>query len=65
VAAKTSDDDPHPGLAFMINSPWSNQLVRDDVCDTSISGSKRIAARVSPSEGNVTQVSEIFQRMRA
>ena len=65
VAAKTSDDDPHPGLAFMINSPWSNQLVRDDVCDTSIPGFKRIAARVSPSEENVTQISELLQRMRA
>jgi formylmethanofuran dehydrogenase subunit D len=65
VAAKTSDDEPHPGLAFMINSPWSNQLVRDDVCDTSIPGFKRIAARVSPSEENVNQISEILQRMRA
>ena len=49
VAAKISDDDPHPGLAFMINSPWSNQLVRDDVCDPSMPGFKRIAASVSPS----------------
>jgi formylmethanofuran dehydrogenase subunit D len=65
VAAKTSDDDSHQGLAFMINSPWSNQLVRDDVCDTSIPGFKRIAVRVSPSEENVTQISEILQRMRA
>jgi len=65
VAAKTSDDEPHPGLAFMINSPWSNQLVRDDVCDTSIPGFKKIAARVSPSEENVTQISELLQRMRA
>ncbi len=31
VAVKASEDDPHPGLAFMVNSPWSNQLVRDDV----------------------------------
>ncbi len=65
VAAKTSDDDPHPGLAFMISSPWSNQLVRDDFCNASIPGFKRIAARVSPSEENATQVSEILQRMRA
>lgn len=64
VAVKTSDDE-HPGLAFMINSLWSNQLVRDDVCDTSIPGFKRIAARVSPSEENVTQISELLQRMRA
>ncbi|VVB67582.1 Molydopterin dinucleotide binding domain protein [uncultured archaeon] len=65
VAAKTSDDDPHPGLAFMINSPWYNQLVRDDACDASIPGFKRIAARVSFSEESATQVSEILQRMRA
>jgi formylmethanofuran dehydrogenase subunit D len=65
VAAKTADDDPHPGLAFMISSLWSNQLVRDDACDTSIPGFKRIAARVSPSEENVTQISEILQMMRA
>ncbi len=65
VAVKISDGDPHPGLAFMISSPWSNQLVRDDVCDTSIPGFKRIAAHISPSEENVTQISEILQRIRA
>jgi formylmethanofuran dehydrogenase subunit D len=65
VTVKTSEDDPHPGLAFMVNSPWSNQLVRDDVCETSIPGFKRISAQVSPSGENVTQISELFQRMRA
>jgi formylmethanofuran dehydrogenase subunit D len=65
VAAKTSDDDPHPGLAFMISSPWANQLVRDDVCDTSVPGFKRISAQVSPSGENVTSISELFKRMKA
>jgi formylmethanofuran dehydrogenase subunit D len=65
VAAKASDDDPHPGLAFMIGSPWSNQLVRDDVCDTSVPGSKSISAQVSPSGENVTSISELFQRIKA
>jgi len=65
VAVKTSDDDPHPGLAFMVNSPWSNQLVSDDVCTASIPGFKRISARISPSWENVTQISELFQKMRA
>ena len=65
VAVKASEDDPHPGLTFMVNSPWSNQLVRDDVCDTSISGFKGISAQVSPSEENVTHISELFQRMKA
>jgi formylmethanofuran dehydrogenase subunit D len=65
VVAKTSDDDPHPGLAFMTNSPWANQLVGDDLCETSIPGFKRIAARVSPAEESITSVFDILQRMRA
>ncbi len=65
VAVKVSEDDPHPGLALMVNSPWSNQLVRDDVCMASIPGFKRISAQVSPSGVNVTQISELFQRMKA
>ena len=65
VAVKTSEDDPHPGLAFMVNSPWSNQLVSDDVCTTSIPGFKRISALVSLSGENVTQISELFQMMLA
>jgi formylmethanofuran dehydrogenase subunit D len=64
VAAKTSDDDPHPGLAFMIHSPWSNQLIGNDVCDQDSLVFKKISARVSTTEENVTQVSEILQRMR-
>lgn len=65
VTVKTSEDDPHSGLAFMVNSPWSNQLVRDDVCMASIPGFKRISAHVSPSGENVTQIAELFQRMKA
>lgn len=64
VAAKTSDDDSHPGVAFMIHSPWSNQLIGEDVCDTNILGFKKISAKVSLTEENVTQVSEILQRMQ-
>ena len=65
VAVKTSEDDPHPGLAFMVYSPWSNQLVSDDVCTASIPGFKRISAQVSPSGENVTQISKLFQMMLA
>jgi formylmethanofuran dehydrogenase subunit D len=65
AAAKTSEDDPHPGLAFMTDSPWSNQLVRDDICETSIPGFKRIEAVVSPTEEAITQITELLQRMRA
>jgi formylmethanofuran dehydrogenase subunit D len=65
VAAKSSDDEPHAGLAFMINSVWSNQLLRDDLCNTSVPGFKGITARVAPSQGEVTQISEIVPRLRA
>lgn len=65
VAVKASEDDPHPGLGFMVDSPWSNQLVRDDICTASIPGAKRITAQVSPSGEKVTLISELFQRMKA
>ena len=66
VAAKTSEDDAHPGLAFMYNSPWSNQLVSDAVCDTSIPGFKSIKATLSAAEQNdVTQISELQARMQS
>jgi formylmethanofuran dehydrogenase subunit D len=65
AAAKASEDEPHPGLAFMTNSPWSNQLVRDDVCETSIPGFKRIEAVVSPTDEAITQITELLQRMMA
>jgi formylmethanofuran dehydrogenase subunit D len=68
VAAKTSEtseNDPHPGLAFMNNSPWSNQLVSDAVSDTSIPGFKNIKATVSAAKENVTQISELLARMQS
>jgi formylmethanofuran dehydrogenase subunit D len=65
VAAKSSDDEPHAGLAFMINSVWSNQLLRDDICNARVPGFKGITARVAPSQGEVTQIPEILQRLRA
>jgi formylmethanofuran dehydrogenase subunit D len=65
VAAKTSDDEPHAGLAFMINSVWSNQLLRDDICNASVPGFKGITAKVEPSQEEVTRISEIVQRLRA
>lgn len=64
VTAKVSDDEPHPGLAFMTNSPWSNQLVRDDTCDMGIPEFKGIVAKVAPSGERVTEISELLQRMK-
>ncbi|MDD2837281.1 MAG: molybdopterin dinucleotide binding domain-containing protein [Methanothrix sp.] len=65
VAAKTSEDEPHPGLAFMYNSPWSNQLVSDEICEGSIPGFKSIKATLSIAEGNITQIAELQARMQS
>jgi formylmethanofuran dehydrogenase subunit D len=67
VAARISEDDAHPGLAFMYNSPWSNQLVSDVAPDCSIPGNKRIKAVISAVGENtkITQISEIQARMQS
>ena len=64
VAARSSEDDAHPGLAFMYNSPWSNQLVSDDICN-GIPGFKSIKATLSIAEGNITQIAELQARMQS
>lgn len=69
VTARLSDEEPHPqphpGLAFMINSPWSNQLVGDQVDETSIPEFKNISAQVTPTEEQVTEMKELLERIRA
>jgi len=64
VAVRQTEDDPHPGLAFMTNSPWSNQLVNDDIFETGIPGFKRITANASASKEDITKVSDLLQRIR-
>lgn len=63
VSARASEDS-HPGLAFMRNSPWSNQLVSDATCEAGIPGFKGIKASVQPAEAAVTDISEILTRMK-
>ena len=65
VAAKTSEDDPHPGLAFMIRSPWSNQLMKDDACEPGSPGFNEISGNVLPSAESSTKIPELFQKIRA
>jgi len=66
VAARISEEDePHPGIAFMITSPWSNQLIREDICNISIPGYKRVSAKVSPSGEAATHISDLFKRITA
>jgi len=67
VAAKTSEDDAHPGLAFMYNSPWSNQLVSDAASEGGIPGFKSIKATLSTAVENldITPISEIQARLQS
>jgi formylmethanofuran dehydrogenase subunit D len=65
VTARLSDDEPHPGLAFMIDSPWSNQLVGDPVDETGIPEFKNISAMVDPTEEQVTEMKELLEMIRA
>ncbi|MEL6048245.1 molybdopterin dinucleotide binding domain-containing protein [Methanothrix soehngenii] len=63
--ATASADKPHPGLVFMIKSPWSNQLEGDESCPAGASGFRGIQAQISPSSESITQMDEILQRLRA
>jgi formylmethanofuran dehydrogenase subunit D len=65
VTARPSEEEPSPGLAFMTNSPWSNQLVEGEVDRSSIPDFKRIRADASPTDEAVTKISEILERLRA
>jgi formylmethanofuran dehydrogenase subunit D len=66
VAAKASAEEAHPGVAFMNNSPWSNQLAAEPGCEGGIVGWKSIRASVSRVEGdaNVTPITELFSRIK-
>ena len=66
VAAKASAEEAHPGVAFMNNSPWSNQLVAEPGCEGGIPGWKSIRTNVSRAEGdaNVTPITELFSRIK-
>jgi len=64
VNAAAADDEPHPQIAYMTASPWSNQLLPEDFCsrDQPWTG---IAASISPTDESVTQISELLQKMQA
>jgi formylmethanofuran dehydrogenase subunit D len=70
VAAKTDEEQAHPGLAFMYNSPWSNHLVSEaspgPSCSACIPGFKSIKAAVSPAaaDQSLTGIGELFARMK-
>ncbi len=65
TARLSEEDEEHPGLAFMPNSPWSNQLVSGDAGTSKIPEFKRIRAEVSATDKEVDTISELVEKIRA
>lgn len=62
VVAKLSED-PHPGLAFMPNSPWSNRIIPAETDDTKIPNFKNVVARITVSKENVPDIEDLLREI--
>lgn len=62
VTAQSSGyEEAHPGIAYMVNSPWSNALVPDETGGTGVPKFKDFEATVQGAKGEkVTGIKEIF-----
>ena len=56
---ETKRDEPG-GVAFMINSPWSNSLVSDDTGGKGIPEFKNITARISLTKDEITKIESLI-----
>ena len=59
VEVKESKKNEPGGLAFMVNSPWSNSLVSDETGGKGIPEFKHIMARISHSKEEISCLSGI------
>lgn len=60
-AQKSGYEQPHPGIAYMVNGPWSNALVPDETDGTGVPRFKDFEATVQGAKGEkVTGIKEIF-----
>ena len=60
-ALKSGYEQPHPGIAYMLNCPWSNALVPDETDGTGIPKFKDFEANVQGAKGEkVTGIRDIF-----
>lgn len=59
VEAKESARNEPGGLAFMVNSPWSNALVSDETGGKGMVEFKNISARISVSKDNITDIEQL------
>lgn len=61
VEAKESKRDEPGGLAFMVNSPWSNSLVAGDTGGKGIPEFKNINAKISLSKEEITTIDSLIE----
>jgi formylmethanofuran dehydrogenase subunit D len=64
VEAKESKKDEPGGLAFMVNSPWSNSLVAGETEGKGIPDFKLITARISLSNDEITSLETLIGALR-
>ncbi len=60
VEVKESKRDEPAGIAFMVNSPWSNALVSNDTGGKSIPEFKNITAKISLAKEEVTPLESLI-----
>ena len=61
VQTKESKRDEPGGLAFMVNSPWSNSLVSGETGGKGIPEFKNIDARISLSKEEITTLEKLMK----
>jgi len=64
VTVKTSDESPHPGVALMPNSPWSNQLVPGETDESRIPEFKNLKCRIVATDEDVKPITELVNELR-
>lgn len=62
VEARESKREEPGGLAFMVNSPWSNALVSDYTGGKGIPDLKNITARISLTKDEITTIESLIGR---
>ncbi|MDP2841099.1 MAG: molybdopterin dinucleotide binding domain-containing protein [Candidatus Methanoperedens sp.] len=64
VEARESKRDEPGGVAFMVNSPWSNVLVSDETGGRGIPDFKNITAKISLVKEEITSLESLMEYFR-
>ncbi len=61
VEVRESKREEPGGIAFMVNSPWSNALVSDETRGKGIPEFKNITARISLTKDEITTIESLIE----